>query len=313
MPSRAPLPFPLRAAAPLAAALFLGACRSQPIRETTLADGVVLREDTLAKVQLLLVDRTRAPYRAKVVARSVTQVRNNRVGDALTVREWAERDGVLAAINGGFFGESYDTQGRRKQLVQLAVVDGSVVAPGTLLQRDSQRFARSVLGFAADGAPEICWATGSEAEKLRRYNGPRALTDSTLWFPPPDSAVAGGPRLIHNGRVFVTDREESRLDPEPAARLAVGYSGTQLVFCRAESMTYAALASYLQQTLPLDEALCLDGGPSAQLVVKENTGWRELAPAGVPVPTAIVLVPSDPASQSPPAYSGDRKGPASSP
>jgi hypothetical protein len=63
-------------------------------------------------------------------------------------------------------------------------------------------------------------------------------------------------------------------------------------------MEFTDVATYLtdyfaraHQSSPR-EAMCLDGGPSAQLVYRANGALVDVEPTGVLVPTAILLVPN---------------------
>ena len=281
----------LRVAASLAATLLLAGCPNRPSSEVTVTEGVVFRQDRVAITQTLTVDRNIATVRPMVVAENLEPLRNNIVGDARTVRDWAEKYDAVAGVNGGFFGESYDSLGRRKQLVQLCILEGKIVAPGTLVGEA----LRSAVGFSESGEVQFAWAAGTELSGVRRYEKPVKTKTPLTWRV--QSAVACGPRLIHKEKVDIADRAEKLVSDVRVPRLAVASNGRFLVFCRADAMTYGELARYLmsffKNTLHSapDEAMCLDGGPSAQLVYKENGGLKEVEPTGVQVPTAILLVP----------------------
>ena len=109
----------LRAAALAAALCLLGGCGGEPPSEVTVAEGVVLRTDKATATQTLTVDRNTATVRPVVVAENLERRRNNVVGDAHTVRDWVQKYGAVAGVNGGFFGDMYDSLGRRKQLFLL--------------------------------------------------------------------------------------------------------------------------------------------------------------------------------------------------
>jgi exopolysaccharide biosynthesis protein len=285
---------PFRAAIVSIAALVLAGCPTAPRGKITVTEGVTFWEDSAANAQLLVVDRRQARVRTVVVAGSVARIGNNAVGAAKTVRAWAEQYGALAGVNGGFFGDSYDSLGQRKQLVQLCVVEGKVVAEGFPIRGG----LRSSIGFYSDGRIEAPWATGSEKSGARAFRGPQRSGVGKPWRP--DSAVAGGPRLIHQGKIDITDRRERLGTDLPVARVAIAFSDQYLVFCRVDAMRYQELARYLvtvfKETLheSPDEALCLDGGPSAQLVFSDSGRLIELQPTGVQVPTAVLLLPRAP-------------------
>jgi hypothetical protein len=239
-----------------------------------------------------------------VVAANVSRTRNNFVGDCFTAREWAERFKAVGGMNAGFFGETYDDIGRRKQIVGLAMVDGKVVVPGGVVTspRDrAERFLRPAFGVSGRGTPDIAWASGVRSGFVRRYDdvvnpGPGAPWAVT-------SAVGCGPRLFVRGRRRITDREEWLTDPEKDQRAFVAYDigpngrPRRLLLGRADAMDFSQVADWLEgyfssryKSRPHD-ALCMDGGPSAQLVYRDGDTLRDAEPTGVLVPTAILLVP----------------------
>ena len=85
------------------------------------------------------------------------------VGQAETPRDWLIRWGGLAAVNGGYFGEYEDAQGR-KDYVGLLVQKGKVrhAAPPLTGQGSAAiprgRYVRSAFGLTAAGRPMIVWA-----------------------------------------------------------------------------------------------------------------------------------------------------------
>jgi hypothetical protein len=94
------------------------------------------------------------------------------------------------------------------------------------------------------------------------------------------TAVGGGPVLIHDGRIYITDREEqlypeSRRDGEHAPRTAMGYTrdGRLIVLVIQGRTPGIAAGATLQQeaqillSLGCYEALNLDGGGSSCMLV----------------------------------------------
>lgn len=300
-----------RAAAALAAALSFitaavtgcGRGGSSPV--VSVAPGVTFVRDDKAGVQLLDIDLATASVRPVIAAANIERRRGNVIGDAKTVEEWAkEHRGVIGGINGGFFGDTYDDLGRRKQIVNLCLINGKVQSPGAFAvpARTSIRILRSAIGFTESGMPDIAWATATYAGTLRRYNEPVNPDSGTPWRV--HSALACGPRLYVRGRRRITDREERLVSPGRLMRAFVAYDHGEdgkprhLVFARADAMEYTHIADYLAAyfqkthgTSPHD-AMCLDGGHSAQLVYRDKDGNIEDAePTGVLVPTAILLAP----------------------
>jgi hypothetical protein len=280
------------------------AARRAASSDIAVTPGVTFRRDARAGVQILDVDLARAPVRPMVVASNVRRRRNNFVGDCRTVREWAERTGAVGGMNAGFFGDTYDDRGRRKQIVGLAVVENNVVAPGGSVvstQRAGERFLRAAVGFRPSGTPDIAWASATLAGDVRRYANVLNPGAGQAW--PVRSAVACGPRLFVRGARRITDREERLISPGRVPRAFVAYDlGTDkrprhLILGRADAMDFAQVADWLESyfarthnTRPHD-ALCMDGGASAQLVYRHEGRLHDAEPTGVLVPTAILLVP----------------------
>ncbi|MBC8141327.1 MAG: phosphodiester glycosidase family protein [Armatimonadetes bacterium] len=298
----------------LFAALFSCSCVPPAPADTapvTVTPGVVFERHT--GFQTLAVDLDKANVVPAVVAQNVTRQGNNFVGDAFTVRDWCEKRGAVAGINGGFFGQSYDDLGTRKQIVQLCVVDGKVVAPGSdtpSTRTPGERYLRSAIGFHADGTPEIVWATGTVKNVIRAYGSPTNPDTKQTWANL-RSAVACGPRLYAGGVRRISDKEE-RLVSEPALiRAFVAYDTgdtgkpRHFVMGRADAATYAQVADFLAVfykkqygTEPI-EAMCLDGGSSGQIVYEKNGRLVDAEATGVRVPTAILLLPRRTVEQTP--------------
>jgi len=278
-------------------------CRHTPPAEIPVAPGVTFRRDSIAGFQILDVDLRVATVRPVVVAQNVERQRGNYVGDCKTVAEWAEAYDAIGGINAGFFGDTYDQVGRRKQIVGLAAIDGKVIAPSDFVASTrvtGERYLRSAIGFTREGTPQIAWATGSMRSVLRRYDSPINPTGSDFWRV--RSAVGCGPRLYTDSARRITDHEERRVSPGKLSRAFVAYDvedkiPRHLILGRADTAEFEDVASYLRDyfsrvhhTAP-EEAMCLDGGPSAQLVYRSEGRYEDAEPTGVLVPTAILLVP----------------------
>lgn len=289
------------------AAAFLFAvpgCGRREAAEVAVASGVTFRRDARAGVQVLDVDLMAARAQPVVVAANVSREGNNFVGDCKTAREWAEQFGAVGGMNAGFFGETYDDLGRRKQIVGLAMAAGKVVAPGGAVvstRTPGERFLRAAFGVSVRGTPDVAWASGARSGFVRRYDDVVNPGPGTPWAV--TSAVACGPRLFVRGRRRITDREERLVHPERVPRAFVAYDvgpngrPRRLLLGRADAMDFSQVADWLEGyfssrhgSRPHD-ALCLDGGPSAQLVYRDGNTLRDAEPTGVLVPTAILLVP----------------------
>lgn len=290
----------------LLGALLLAGCDQTPPNTVTVAPGVTFRRDIKHGVQLLDIDLAVARCRPIVVAEKVDNHGGNFVGNAKTVREWAEQRNAIGGINGGFFGDTYDQSGHRKQIVQLALVDGEVVAPGSVIRSKSaaagDRYTRSAVGFTASGMPEMTWGTGTVKAGPRRRSDPNSPEESQPWSV--SQAVACGPRLFTGGVRRLTHREERLNSPGKLARAFVAYDyengvPRHLVLGRADAMEFSNVADFLSSYFPdahgttPREAMCLDGGPSAQVVYRDpkSGALTDAEPTGVLVPTAILLVP----------------------
>lgn len=255
--------------------------------------------------QTLAIDLAKAPVRPVVAAQNVSRQGNNFVGDAFTVRDWCEKNAAVGGLNGGYFGVTYDDIGSRKQIVQLAVVNGKVVAPGSdtpSSRTPGERYLRSAIGFYADGTPEITWATGTVKNIIRTYASPTNPDHRKTWKGI-QYAVACGPRLYARGTRRITDKEERLVSPGNLIRAFVAYDTDRagkpvhFVMGRADSASYTEVADFLEsfftkqyKTKP-HEAMCLDGGSSGQLVYKSGNELVDAEPTGVRVPTALLLVP----------------------
>ena len=207
------------------ALLALSGCPGSATQDSVaVAPGVTFRREP-GGFQLLDIDLNAARgVRPVVVAENIERVRNNFVGDARTVPEWVEKYGALGGINGGFFGNTYDEVGQRKQIVQLALTGGKVVAPGSDTASSDfpdERYLRSAVGFHADGTPEITWAIGTVKHVVKRYDDPVNPRPGRAWRV--QSAVACGPRLFDGGRRRITAREERLASPGKESRAFVAY------------------------------------------------------------------------------------------
>ncbi|MBC8139804.1 MAG: hypothetical protein H8F28_28310, partial [Fibrella sp.] len=220
--------------------------------DVTVSPGVVFSRDGTRSdgFQTLAIDLANASARPVVVAQNVSRDKNNFVGDAFTVRDWCEKNGAIGGLNGGYFGVTYDEIGSRKQIVQLAVVNGKVVAPGSdtpSSRTPGERYLRSAIGFYADGTPEIAWATGTVKNVIRTYGSPTNPTQRKPWSRI-RYAVACGPRLYAQGIRRITDKEERLVSPGNLIRAFVAYdtdaSGKPVHFVmgRADSATYVEVA-----------------------------------------------------------------------
>jgi exopolysaccharide biosynthesis protein len=261
----------------------------------TVAPGVLFVEDEAYGVQLLSINQAEADVVPIVVAQGVQKRGGNYVGDVKSVREWAEQHQAIAGINANFFGERYDN-GAKRQIIQMAMVNGKVVAPASITITDtSQEYRRCAVGFDKKGTPSLAWASGENP--VLSWERPVDATESVPWRV--QNAASCGPRLIQGGRRMITAKAERLVSQGRLQRAFVAFDNKKhLVLGRADAMQYEDIVAYLRQyfkatyqTEP-QEAMCLDGGPSAQIVYHDAAGsYVDAYVTGVTVPTAILLVP----------------------
>ena len=215
-----------------------------------------------------------------------------------TVASFAEDDGVLAVVNGGYFGGG--------QSYSLVLNDGVVLAPNIkAISRTSGLFypTRSAVGVSAARVPDVAWvydvAGVTYAYPQPSPNAPDApQPQPSAQFPDGgapwdvETAIGGGPVLVQDGEAAITWTEEvffggSGVDLTTArARTAAGYtaSGALLLVAVSEAngLTLPALAQ-LMVDLGAVEALNLDGGGSTAL----SAGGVALVSSFRPVATAL--------------------------
>jgi hypothetical protein len=274
-----------------------------------LAQGVVLRHWDAAgsAVWLLDIDLKTPGLRLEVAAEDEAVQEGRVFADSHTVREWCRKKNALGGINGGFFGK---TMQERKEVLGLLATEGIVRSSGRLTHspgNPQRRFVHSVIGFGENagtpGLPRIGWAVAERGHGalLTAYNQPLNPTAQDYWQV--RSAVACGPRLISEGSVHVTDREERLVHPPAVPRTFVAYSrenGTprHLVLGIGLSLTFRETADLLQNYFrethqtACAEAMCLDGGSSSQLTYRTAAGWQDARATAITVPTAILLTRS---------------------
>lgn len=233
-----------------------------------------------------------------------------------SISNFASRENVYAAINGGYFGGgiSYST------LVQ----PGEVLAQNvTALTRNSSSFPviRSMFGIKKDRSMSVDWIYhfGGGLDNLYRFDAPMAYTssnDSPLPAPTKESGelyddaflgVGGGPILVKGDSSMVTYNEEifwgsgvglSNSDP----RTAAGYTNDgkailMVIDGRQGSVSVGVSLTELAEimiSLGATEAINLDGGGSSQMVVGDSLINR---PSGSTlqrsVATFLAVVPID--------------------
>lgn len=276
----------------------------------TLAPGVIhhaipLTPDTGIDVVDLDLDHTQARW--TIETHGIQMASGRVVGQAWTPRDWLTRLGGLAAVNGGYFGEYEDTQGR-KDFVGLLVQKGRVrhAAPplhgsGSPTIRRGQ-YVRSAFGLTADGTPRIVWAATDAGRPQSLHVFPAPMSDRGAEWRVAD-AVGCGPTLISGGRIVVTQYGERLASPGPRPRTFVAYDMVNgrpkhLLVGTASGADFHALAAFLAGYFPrydgtrAEAAMCLDGGASTQMTYRMNGALQSPRETGVTVPDALVLLPA---------------------
>ncbi len=201
-----------------------------------------------------------------------------------TVSSLAHDLGACVVVNGGYFRMDLTPAGH----VGLLVTDGKVRWPATRsVVRDSISYetARAAIGFTERGEIEITWATSRDDTvyawpnpPLHSPGRPAGLLDygsAKIWKVL--DAVAAGPILIKNGRIWVTADQEVFFGtsiPDVHPRTAAGRTdegdlivmvvdGRQTV---SRGVSLEELAQLMLDVGAVD-ALNLDGGGSSTLVV----------------------------------------------
>jgi hypothetical protein len=229
-------------------------------------------------------------------------------GVAHTVREWCIQRQALGGINGGFFGK---TEGDSKEIMGLLMTEGQVRNPGRKVRSPSNpanQFVRAALGFTANGTPRIGWLTSDRDNGVHAVNRPLNPTANQVWNL--RSALACGPRLIADGDLVLTDRQERLVSPRSLPRTFVAYDvegkgrnarPRHLVMGVAMEMTFADVAACMQRYFrtvhhtECADALCLDGGSSSQLIYRDaqqptaQDAYIDARPGFVTVPTALLI------------------------
>ncbi|BDI30904.1 hypothetical protein CCAX7_29550 [Capsulimonas corticalis] len=259
-------------------------------------------------VNLLDIDLG-AGGRAVITTSNVRLAGGEVVGDSLLPREWLDKRKALGAVNGGYFGRDHSDA---KEIIGLLVQGGRVRHTAPLLTGHGSatlsagQYVRSAFGLSANGTPSIVWAATDPAnpQRVLQYDSPTPSgpSDGVPWRI--HNAVGCGPMLIHNGAIVVTDRKERLASDGALPRTFLAYDGApgrprHLLVGIASAITFADLAQFLTAYFPkahgtrAEAAMCLDGGASTQMSVRDASGVQSPRDTGVTVPTSIVVTPSN--------------------
>jgi hypothetical protein len=274
-----------------------------------LPEGSALVRGTRSDALLLDVDLRTPGIHIDIAAEQVAKQPGGAVvGMAHTVRDWCVQRHALGGINGGFFGKTF---GESKEVMGLLMTDGQVRNAGRKVQspnNPANHFVRAALGFTSAGTPRIGWLTSDRDNGVHAVNQPLNPTGNQVWNL--RSALACGPRLIADGIVVITDRQERLVSPRSLPRTFVAYDveGTgrnarprHLVLGVGMEMTFADVAACMQRYFrtvhhtECADALCLDGGSSSQLIYHDpqkplaQDAYIDARPGFVTVPTALLI------------------------
>lgn len=247
-----------------------------------------------ASVQVYFTDAPvdTAPFRAYYVkadlrVKSLGFATDTTWGRRLTPQQYFERnEKPLVVVNGTFF--SFATN----QNLNIVVKDGKLVSYNPRLKGrglDSLSWFpsyRSALGITKKRSADVAWiyadsgmrvALASQTPVATRLN---KTTESPSKFKKWKvvTAIGGGPVLVQNGKVHVTNDEEKLFAGKAAydkhPRTAMGYTADgKLIILAIEGRNTNASGATLYQTAMLlqqlgcVEALNLDGGGSSCLLV----------------------------------------------
>lgn len=176
-----------------------------------------------------------------------------------TTKETYNRGNGILAINGGYFASNSS--------VSAIIQDGEVIAPGP-----SNEISRGAFGMK-NGVPEIAWVNSRENDIPKKLASPDIHSASENWDV--SQAVGGGPILLKNGKINLTDKEEgfkgSHLARHP--RSAIGYKDKNTLIMmvvdgRQEASAGVSLGELAQLMLDVGakDAVNLDGGGSSAMV-----------------------------------------------
>jgi len=221
-----------------------------------------------------------------------------------TPEQYYEQEGKpLLVVNGGFF--SYETN----QNLNVVIRNGKMVAFSIQSLRGTGQDSfvyyyptRSAIGIAHNRKADVAWVfTDSSRHWPYAFEWRPVIAKGTEYNPSifdlndinwkwwkMRTAIGGGPTLIHDGNIWITDKEEQisidQNKPRPAT--AMGYTNDERLIIlvaqgrfsgKAEGITLEEEAGILKN-LGCYEALNLDGGGSSCLLIN---GRQTIEPSDV--------------------------------
>lgn len=180
-------------------------------------------------------------------------------GEPRLLAAWCGEEGVIAAINGGFFNPDYHS---------TALVIARGIASGSSYENQGGMFAVDVAGTVS----------------LRHLAEQPYTPDEPLL-----EAVQGWPMLVNHGQLTYT--ASPRGERARRSVLATDQAGRVLLLaCPGNDFTLRGLADWLVSSdLALDAAMNLDGGSSTGLCVR-TADYQQRIPAFVPLPTVVQVI-----------------------
>jgi hypothetical protein len=211
-------------------------------------------------------------YIVKIPLQNQFEVRPVLSDTTETIKQFAQREGAISAINGGYF----DPQNQRS--TSYLVLKGQVVADP---QENDRLMENPTLKLYLDRILNRSEFRHYQCEQTSRYKFARhhdpIPTGCQL-----ESSLGGGPRLLPK----LTDEEEAFTDSKNGrdpigihqrnARSAIGLTDTTIIWIMvaqtkpADGMSLTELAD-LMKSLGVKTAMNLDGGSSAALYYQGKT------------------------------------------
>ena len=221
-------------------------------------------------------------------------------------------------VNGPFF--SYENN----QILSLLIRNGKIISHNVNTLKGSQEDSllyyyptRSAIGIDRKRKADVAWIF-SDPQRNRPYafeNAPviargrdavpsiydLGVVDWAWWEM--RTAIGGGPTLVHDGKVWITNKEEqmfAEVDKEKTPRTGMGYTLDNrliILVIQGRSKGIADGATLLQEarilkSLGCYEALNLDGGGSSCMLIN---GKETIAPSDQggqrPVPAVFMIKP----------------------
>ncbi|MFT3822636.1 MAG: phosphodiester glycosidase family protein [Chitinophagaceae bacterium] len=228
---------------------------------------------------------------------------------------YTKEDSPYVVVNGTFF--SFETN----QNLNLVVKDGELVAYNTpsIKSKLSDSFyypTRAAIGITLSRKPDVAWTFTDSSEQFPygfQYNpviakgrtaSPRFKDLNTLehwkWWRM-QTAIGGGPVLLKDGEVYITNKEEQMFvngEKDKHPRTAMGYTRKKKLIILVITGRYPGIAegatleeeALILKDLGCIEALNLDGGGSSCMLVN---GKETIKPSsnGVqrPVPAVFII------------------------